>query len=256
MNVLALLRERFGRALTGLGIDAGDLSGLLALVLPSQDAKFGDYQANCAMPLGKRMGKPPREIASQLVAALDVADVCEPPEIAGPGFINLRLKDDWLKAQLTATGADADRLGVAKAASPRTIVVDFSSPNVAKPMHVGHIRSTVIGDALYRILKFLGHHTISDNHLGDWGTQFGMIIYGVKHFGDRSKILTGGVEELTRLYKQVNALCDYQEAIREKIPALEKRIAEAQRELEVCGEAADPKKEAKRLRTIEGRLND
>src|SRR6478609_7561302 len=101
MNVLALLRERFGRALTGMGIDAGDLPGLLALVLPSQDAKFGDYQANCAMPLGKRLSKPPREVATQIIAALDLAEICDPPEIAGPGFINLRIKNDWLIAQLT-----------------------------------------------------------------------------------------------------------------------------------------------------------
>src|SRR6188768_2702975 len=114
MNVLALLRERFGRALTGLGIDAGELPGLLALVLPSQDAKFGDYQANCAMPLGKQLGKSPREIATQLVAGLDVAEFCEPPEIAGPGFVNVKLKDDWLSAQVSATSADVNRLGVAK----------------------------------------------------------------------------------------------------------------------------------------------
>src|SRR6187401_586108 len=126
MNALALIRERFGRALTSLGIDADELPGLLTLVLPSQDAKFGDYQANCAMPLGKRMGKPPREIASQLVASLDVAEFCLPPQIAGPGFINVMLKDEWLSAQLAATSADVDRLGVAKASAPRTIVVDYS----------------------------------------------------------------------------------------------------------------------------------
>src|SRR3954468_9159598 len=125
MNVLALLREKFSRALTGLEIDANDLPGLLALVLPSQDSKFGDYQANCAMPLGKRLGKSPREIAAQLVGGLDVADFCEPPQIAGPGFINLKLKDDWLSAQLADTSAEIDRLGVAKAKTPRTIVVDY-----------------------------------------------------------------------------------------------------------------------------------
>src|SRR6476620_11398489 len=256
MNVLGLLRDKFGRALTGLGIDAADMPGLLALILPSQDAKFGDYQANCAMPLGKRMGKPPREIATQLVAALDVADVCEPPDIAGPGFINVRLKDDWLKAQLAATGADVDRLGVSKTASPRTFVVDYSSPNVAKPMHVGHIRSTVIGDALYRILKFLGHRTISDNHLGDWGTQFGMIIYGFKHFGDRAAFAQKPVEELTRLYKLVNSLVEYHEAKRDKIPALEKRIAAAENELERATPSGDAKKDAKRRRQAEGELRD
>jgi arginyl-tRNA synthetase len=256
MNVLALIRERFGRALTGMGIDAGDLPGLLALVLPSQDAKFGDYQANCAMPLGKRLGKPPREIATQLIAALDLAEFCEPPEIAGPGFINVKLKDDWLSAQLSASGTDVDRLGVAKAASPRTIVVDYSSPNVAKPMHVGHIRSTVIGDALNRILKFLGHRTISDNHLGDWGTQFGMIIYGVKHFGDRATVAQKGVEELTRLYKLVNSLVEYQETRLEKIPAVERKIVEAELQTKQTGDGKDPKKDAKRLRQAEAQLRD
>jgi arginyl-tRNA synthetase len=255
MNVLALLRERFGRALTGLGIEAADLPALLALVLPSQDAKFGDYQANCAMPLGKQLGKPPREIAAQLVAGLDVAEFCEPPEIAGPGFINLKFKDEWLRAQLAELATDGNRLGVAKAAMPRTFVVDYSSPNVAKPMHVGHIRSTVIGDALYRILKFLGHRTISDNHLGDWGTQFGMIIYGVKHFGDRATIGQKGVEELTRLYKLVNSLIEYQEALREKIPAVEQRIADAEKQVADLSDLKDPKKDAKRLRQAEAQVN-
>jgi arginyl-tRNA synthetase len=256
MNVLALLRDKFGRALSSLEVGPADLPGLLALVLPSQGAKFGDYQANCAMPLGKRLGKPPREIAAQLVAGLDVAEFCEPPLIAGPGFINLKLKDDWLRAQLATTSADVDRLGVAPAAAPRTIVVDYSSPNVAKPMHVGHIRSTVIGDALYRILKFLGHRTISDNHLGDWGTQFGMIIYGFKHFGDRASLARNTVEELTRLYKLVNSLVEYQEARREKIPAVEQRIVEAERQLAQIGDGKDPKKEAKRQRQTESQLND
>jgi arginyl-tRNA synthetase len=256
MNVLALFRERFGRALTGLGIEADDLPGLLALVLPSQDAKFGDYQANCAMPLGKRLGKPPREIATQLVAGLDLGDFCEPPQMAGPGFINLKLRDDWLSTQLAATSADLEHLGVATAKTPRTIILDYSSPNVAKPMHVGHIRSTVIGDALYRILKFLGHQTISDNHLGDWGTQFGMIIYGFKHFGDRAALARNAVEELTRLYKLVNSLVEYQETRREKIPAIEQRIVESEKQVTEVGDGNDPKKEEKRRRQAEGQLKD
>jgi arginyl-tRNA synthetase len=256
MNTLALVRERFGRALTTLGIEAAELPALVSLVLPSQDAKFGDYQANVAMPLGKRLGKPPREIANQILASLDVADFCEPPQIAGPGFINVKLTDEWLSMQLAATSADAERLGVSAAATPRTIVVDYSSPNVAKPMHVGHIRSTVIGDALYRILKFLGHRAISDNHLGDWGTQFGMIIYGVKHFGTQTTLERPAVEELTRLYKLVNSLVEYQEARREKIPTLEKKIADAERLSAAAKPETDPKKEAKRVRQAETQLNE
>ena len=154
---------------------------LLAQVRASQDPKFGDYQANCAMPLGKRLGKPPREVAAEIVGRLKIDDLCEPPEIAGPGFINLRLRRrrGWPNRppRRSPIRASACR----RSNKPRTYVVDYSAPNVAKPMHVGHIRSTVIGDCLYRTLKFLGHNAISDNHLGDWGTQFGMIIYGYKN---------------------------------------------------------------------------
>jgi arginyl-tRNA synthetase len=227
MNTLATLRDRFARALRPLGIEEAEIPALTALVLPCQDPKLGDYQANCAMPLGKRLGKPPREIATQIIAGLDVGTWCEPPQVAGPGFINIRLKDEWLTAQLQATSQDIERLGVPAAANARTFVVDYSGPNVAKPMHVGHIRSTVIGDALYRILKFLGHRVIGDNHLGDWGTQFGMIIFGYKHFLDRDSLKRNTVEELSRLYKLVNSLVDYHNTRNEKIPALEKRIAVA-----------------------------
>lgn len=175
MNILAELRNRFRTALVALDPNAGQFA---EMVLPSQDAKFGDYQANCAMPLGKQLGKPPREIAQQLIASLDVADICETPDIAGPGFINLKLKNDFVLAQLKVMLADTEHLGVEPASKPRTLVLDYSAPNVAKPMHVGHIRSTVIGSALYCVLKELGHRVISDNHIGDWGTQFGMIDLG------------------------------------------------------------------------------
>ena len=160
-----------------------DPTDLLDMVRPAQDARFGDYQANCAMPLGKRLGKPPRDVAAEIVGKLDVDDLCHPPEIAGPGFINLRLKDQWLMERLVGALAD-QRLGVPEVERPKTYVIDYSSPNVAKEMHVGHVRSTVIGDSLARTLRFLGHRVISDNHLGDWGTQFGMIIYGFKNFKD------------------------------------------------------------------------
>ena len=250
MNILALLRERFAAALVQLGPEAVDAA---ELVLPSQDAKFGDYQANCAMPLGKRLGRPPREVAQEIVAGLDLDDLCEPPEIAGPGFINLRLKEDWLRRQLAVAGADLARLGLEPTPQPRTLVLDYSAPNVAKPMHVGHIRSTVIGDALCRVLKFLGHRTISDNHLGDWGTQFGMIIYGYKHFLDKAALARQPVEELSRLYKLVHTLVDYRETVAEKLPALRLQIGEASSrlaELEAQAAPEDPKqfkKAGKRL---------
>src|SRR5262249_4190996 len=126
------------------------------MVKPAQDSRFGDYQANCAMSLAKQSGRNPRDVATDIISRLDVAEMCTPPEVAGPGFINLRLRDDWLDARTNELVGD-ERLGVSLVARPRTFVVDYSAPNVAKPMHVGHLRSTVIGDALYRILGFLGH---------------------------------------------------------------------------------------------------
>ena len=194
MNLLVELRNRFTVALAGIVYVTPDL---LDMIRRSQEAKFGDYQANMAMPLGKHLDKPPREVAAEIVARLKIEDLCEPPEVAGPGFINLRLKDSFLCEQLQAALSDP-RLGVGSAvptnsqvrgADPtKTYIIDYSSPNVAKPMHVGHIRSTVIGDALTRTLRFVGHRVISDNHVGDWGTQFGMIIYGYKHFRDEASL--------------------------------------------------------------------
>ena len=167
MNVLGLLKARFQPALGSVAPDPARLADLLGMIRPAQDAKFGDYQANFAMPLKKELGKPPPQIAADIVAQTALDDLCLPPEVAGPGFINLRLRDDWLSEQLNLAVHD-ERLRVSLAEQPRTIVIDYSSPNVAKPMHVGHIRSTVIGDALCRTLRFLGHKVISDNHLGDW----------------------------------------------------------------------------------------
>lgn len=231
MNVLALLKSRFRPALETLVADRAMVAELLELLRPAQDPKFGDYQANFAMPLGKQLGRPPRDVAADVIATTaDLADVCHPPEIAGPGFINLRLRDEWLAGQLHRAVQD-ERLGVEPAAQPRTIVIDYSSPNVAKPMHVGHIRSTVIGDALYRTLKFLGHHTISDNHVGDWGTQFGMILYGYKHFVDRPAYEANRVAELGRLYKLVSRLVDYRES-QKALPAARERLVQRLAEVE------------------------
>jgi arginyl-tRNA synthetase len=261
MNILAELRKRVAAALVEL---TGDPSAaeLASLVLPSQDPKFGDYQANCAMPLGKRLGRSPREVAVALVDKLQVSDLCETPQIAGPGFINLRLSHKCIVDRLRAAAPNVDRLGIAPVESPRTFVLDYSSPNVAKPMHVGHIRSTVIGDALYQVLKFVGHRTISDNHIGDWGTQFGMIIYGWKHFGDEAAFSQAPVPELTRLYRLVNTLVEYHAIRDEALPAAETKIGEQESrvsQLELAPTPADPaeqKKLAKRLSQAQGQLGD
>jgi len=225
MNVLHELRRRFEAALTGLCADPRPYA---EMVKPAQDTRFGDYQANCAMPLKKERGGSPQEIAAEIIGRLDVADLCLPPEIAGPGFINLKLRPEWLKARAEALVDDA-RLGVVPPEKPRKIIVDFSSPNVAKPMHVGHLRSSVIGDALYRILKFLGHDVVGDNHIGDWGTQFGMIIYGYKHFLDPAAYESDAVGELARLYRLVNQLADYHDA-RNGLSALRERITVTRKE--------------------------
>jgi len=209
MSILPTLQNRFRDALGELADDS-EKDKLLELIRRSTDPKFGDYQANFAMPLGKRLGRPPREVAAEVVERLDVAEFCRSPEIAGPGFINLEVRDDWLIEQLTAAVADP-RLGVPRVDRPRTYVIDYSAPNVAKPMHVGHIRSTVIGDSLCRVLRFLGHTVVSDNHIGDWGTQFGMIIYGYKHFLDEDAYQRNPVEELARLYRLVRKLADADE---------------------------------------------
>jgi arginyl-tRNA synthetase len=224
MNVLAELRSRFLAAIAAATGDDALGREFSGMVLPSQDAKFGDYQANMAMALGKRLGKPPREVAAAIVERLEVADLCEAPEVAGPGFINLRLRDAWVAGALKQASPDVERDGVEPVAAPRTYVLDYSSPNVAKPMHVGHIRSTVIGDALYRVLSFLGHRTISDNHIGDWGTQFGMIIYGLKNFSNQKSFEQAPLTELTELYKFVNSLVIYHDN-KDLLPAAKVRLA-------------------------------
>jgi arginyl-tRNA synthetase len=142
------------------------------LIRPSA---FADLQANVALPLGKRLGRSPREVAAELAARLDVADMCAAPEVSGPGFINFTLRDDWIAAEASQMLSDP-RLGLAPVANPQTVVVEYSSPNVAKEMHVGHLRTTIVGDAIARVLDFAGHRVIRDNHVGDWGTPFGMLI--------------------------------------------------------------------------------
>jgi arginyl-tRNA synthetase len=177
------------------------------LVRPCPDPKFGDYQSNALMALAKTRKLNPRQLAEQVKAALDVAAWCEPVEIAGAGFLNFRLKPAAVAACLGEALA-GQHLFFSQALNPRTVVVDFSSPNVAKPMHVGHIRSTGIGDALQRILRLLGHRVITDNHIGDWGTQFGKLLLGWKQILDRPALERDAIAELERLYKNINTDCD------------------------------------------------
>ena len=217
-NFRAAARGMFREALAALAADglvtigSGEMAGLLDQVRETADPKFGDYSGTMAMALAKRAGKKPREVAAAIVERLAAvpgyADCFDPPgEPVGPGFINLRVNDAALAYAVRRALGDA-RLGVPSVERPLTVVVDFSSPNVAKPMHVGHIRSTVIGDALARILRFRGHRVITDNHLGDWGTQFGMILWGWKHCRDDAAFAADPTTELGRLYRLVRKVAD------------------------------------------------
>jgi arginyl-tRNA synthetase len=203
-----LLSKRLSDAMAAAGLqDAGELT-------PATDRRFGDYQTNAALVLGKQRGENPRELAEKIVGQLKVGDLCEPPVIAGPGFINFTLQPGAV-AEKTAGVLGDERLGVVETKSPQRIVIDFGSPNVAKPMHVGHIRSTVLGDALARTATFLGHEVIRDNHIGDWGTQFGMVIYGWKNLLDQRALQQHPLAEIVRIYKETNALATTDPQIRE-----------------------------------------
>jgi arginyl-tRNA synthetase len=173
-------------------------------VVAAADPRFGDYQANAAMALAKQAKANPRDVANRLIDALDTGDLADPPTVAGAGFINFTLRPEFLAARLAALARDP-ALSVPATPSPRTVVIDFSSPNVAKPMHVGHIRSTILGDALARIARRVGHRVVTDNHLGDWGTQFGKVIWGWKNLRDDGALQREPIAELVRLYKEANA---------------------------------------------------
>jgi arginyl-tRNA synthetase len=214
----ALLTRKLAEALTAAGLPQA------GAVTPATDARFGDYQSNAALILAKQLGENPRAIAQRILDGYDPGDLCARPTIAGAGFVNLTLCPEAIAAR-TAELLRDERLGVERAAAPKHIVIDFGSPNVAKPMHVGHIRSTVLGDALARIASFLGHEVIRDNHIGDWGTQFGMVIYGWKNLLDRAALERDPIAELVRIYKETNekATADpkVREAVREELVKLQ-----------------------------------
>ena len=212
--------ETFQAQLTRKLSDALSSAGLpfAGEVTPATDPRFGDYQSNTAMVLAKQRGESPRKIAESIVSKLDVAEISEPPSVAGAGFINFTLKREGVEEKI-AELVDDERLGVATDSSPKKIVVDFGSPNVAKPMHVGHIRSTFLGDALARIAEFLGHDVIRDNHIGDWGTQFGMVIWGWKNLLDLESLKRDPIAELVRIYKETNERGTRDEAVQEAVRA-------------------------------------
>jgi arginyl-tRNA synthetase len=184
-TVVDILEERISAAMAAVGSvgspQVSGQSGFPAIVRPAADAQFGDYQVNGVMALAKKMKTNPKQLAEKVLEKIDVADICEKPEVAGPGFINLKLKPDFVAQNLLQINIDNKRLGIEKTDRPQTVVVDFSCPNVAKQMHVGHLRSTIIGDCICRLLEFEGHKVIRQNHIGDWGTALGMVILGLWH---------------------------------------------------------------------------
>lgn len=193
-----------------------ELAGTDPLLASTNNPKFGDYQANLAMSLAKPLKQKPRDIATQIVEHLEVSDLCEPPEIAGPGFINLRLKTDYLEGLLQGIKTDP-RLGVATVENPQRVIVDYPSPNIAKEMHVGHLRPAVIGECFVRILEFLGHDVLKISHVGDWGTPFGMLIAYLKEAYPEALKQADTLElgELSTFYRQAKQRFDADEAFQQ-----------------------------------------
>ncbi len=223
-KTLNKLGAQFKQALgLAFGPEFADTDPILGV---ASNPKFGDYQANVALPLAKQLGQPPRQVAEQIIQNLSVTDLCEPPTVAGPGFINLTLKVSYLEEQLQDMQAD-HRLGIAVAASPQKVIVDFSSPNIAKEMHVGHLRSTIIGDCIARVLEFQGHDVLRLNHVGDWGTQFGMLITYLREAYPAALTTSDALEigDLVAFYKKsklrFDADQDFQEASRQAVVKLQ-----------------------------------
>ncbi len=205
-----VLAERVSAAVTAAF--GADFAGADPVIRPSQ---FADFQANVALPLAKRLGMPPRQVADQIVAHLDVAGICDGFEISGPGFVNLTLAADWIAGQASSQLRDR-RLGMPEAVPAGTVVVDYSSPNVVKEMHVGHLRTTVVGDAIVRILEYLGHPVVRANHVGDWGTQFGMLIEHLLDVGEDAARAALSAGEINAFYQAARLKFDADPAFAER----------------------------------------
>ena len=223
--IQAQIESRLQAATLATLPDATPVDAARVLVRPTNEAKHGDYQSNALMGLAKQRKMNPRQLAEDVVAKLDVSEWCEPIEIAGPGFLNFRLRPEALNDALATAQAAAVPF-VETAAEPRTVIIDFSSPNVAKPMHVGHIRSTILGDTLARVLRLLGHTVVTDNHIGDWGTQFGMLLLGWKAELDEATLAANPIAELERIYKKINEDESLREAARAELVKLQQGDAE------------------------------
>lgn len=207
MSIVAQITLRLQQAL--VAAFGEDFVGTDPMLAATNNPKFGDYQSNLALSLSKKLGQPPRQVAQAIVDQFESGDMFETPQLAGPGFINLRFKASYLSAQLQLRQND-DRLGIAQTENPQKIIVDFSSPNIAKEMHVGHLRSTIIGDCIARILEFQGHEVLRLNHVGDWGTQFGMLITYLREVAPAALTTADAIDlgDLVAFYKKAKARFD------------------------------------------------
>jgi arginyl-tRNA synthetase len=232
LNPINSLKQRVEAAL--VAAFGPELAGTDPVLVPTSNPKFGDYQVNVAMSLSKRLGQQPRAIAQAIMDKLDVSDFFEQPEIAGPGFINLKFKSSYLNGRLAAMQQD-ERLGIPQVPQPQRVVVDFSSPNIAKEMHVGHLRSTIIGDCIARILEFQGHDVLRLNHVGDWGTQFGMLITYLREVAPEALTTANAIDlgDLVAFYKKAKARFDedeqFQQTAREEVVKLQSGDADSRK---------------------------
>ena len=226
MTIAQTLREKLLAALEQFGVEVPDAKRVQ--VTKAADLRFGDFQSNAAMMLAKGAGKNPRELATALMEGMSADGLCE-ISIAGPGFLNFTLTEKaW--ADLARAQWQSEDLAVARVENPQTIVVDFSAPNVAKPMHIGHIRSTIIGECLARVAKKVGHRVIKDNHIGDWGTQFGMVTWAWKKGVDRQRLEEEPLQELLRLYRKASEASKENEEVREECRAELVKLQQGDRE--------------------------
>ncbi|NEP39160.1 MAG: arginine--tRNA ligase [Okeania sp. SIO2G4] len=214
-STLEQLKSKFDKAI--VAAFGQDLANTDPMVVPASNPKFGDYQCNVAMSLAKKLKDKPRAIATQIIEKLDITDICKPPEIAGPGFINITLKPEYIEVNLQQIIKN-ERLNIPPTKNPQRVVIDFSSPNIAKEMHVGHLRSTIIGDSLARVLEFQGHDVLRLNHVGDWGTQFGMLItYLREAFPEALKTADVlDIGDLVAFYRKAKKRFDEDEIFKEK----------------------------------------